>query len=703
MKTPLFNPVLRHGLLLLSLAALLCGLSAGATTPQYMTYQGYLTDQNGTPLATNGPANYSVAFRIWNQPTGTSGLLYGELQTVTVNNGYFSVLLGQGTTYNPGTPDPQPPLSTVFTTNTGAATGRYVELTVKGINGGQDVTLLPRLQLIASPYAFLAAGASALVDGTSGANVISSSGNNVSVSGAVSATSFTGNSVSVSGAITANSFAGNGSGLTSLNAADLIGQVPAASLSGVALLANGNVFTQPQTINASGNLGQADLRLIAGAGNVSRATRLDFLNAPASSSVPQWTMINDYNQSGVNDLRFINDTGNAQMSWLQNGNVGIGTTTPGATLTIQQSNQRSEALRLSGTEYYAGDYDTQGISFLMGVNRLNNRQLWITDSAQVQSPNSNNAVIRIMPNASTIDSVATDGNTLQPLHLGDNTALTLLPNGNVGIGTTSPAEAALEVDSYVSHNIVITSVPISIWAAEYVYGAAFESTSDERIKNIKGQSDSAADLKTLLGIKITDFTYKDTNAKGNRAQKKVIAQQVEQVYPQATSQNTGVVPDIYANAPVKDGWVQLATDLKVGDRVKLIGEKEKGVHEVLEVRAGAFRTDFKPATDKVFVYGREVKDLRAVDYDAIAMLNVSATQELAKRLEKVEARQAHVAELEQKSARVDALEQEVGDLKKLVAQLAADSKSAKLAAASAGSGHAAAEGRQAITTASLGN
>lgn len=42
-------------------------------------------------------------------------------------------------------------------------------------------------------------------------------------------------------------------------------------------------------------------------------------------------------------------------------------------------------------------------------------------------------------------------------------------------------------------------------------------------------------------------------------------------------------------------------DLKVGNRVKLIGEKEDGIHEVLEVKAGAFRTAFKPATDKVFV------------------------------------------------------------------------------------------------------
>lgn len=35
---------------------------------------------------------------------------------------------------------------------------------------------------------------------------------------------------------------------------------------------------------------------------------------------------------------------------------------------------------------------------------------------------------------------------------------------------------------------------------------------------------------------------------------------------------------------------------------------------------------------EVFVYGREVADLRSVDYDAISMLNVSATQELHRKI-----------------------------------------------------------------------
>ncbi|WP_262708345.1 hypothetical protein [Chryseobacterium sp. CH21] len=39
----------------------------------------------------------------------------------------------------------------------------------------------------------------------------------------------------------------------------------------------------------------------------------------------------------------------------------------------------------------------------------------------------------------------------------------------------------------------------------------------------------------------------------------------------------------------------------------------------------------KKLKGKLFVYGTEVSDLRTVDYDALSMLNISATQELVKK------------------------------------------------------------------------
>jgi hypothetical protein len=290
--------------------------------------------------------------------------------------------------------------------------------------------------------------------------------------------------------------------------------------------------------------------------------------------------------------------------------------------------------------------------------------------------------------------------------LGDpNIHATTLLSGFVGIGTTAPGVAldvvgssAVPAPAYTyfgqgSTNLTNIgaggnfSATIRAGGSGQILATFFIATSDERIKNIQGRSDSAADLRKLLDIEVTDFRYKDVVEKGNRPQKKVIAQQVEDVYPQAVSRSTDVVPDIYQKAPINNGWVELATDLKVGDRVRLITEKgHRAIHEVLEVAEDKFRTDFAADGDVVFVYGREVKDFRSVDYEAIAMLNVSATQELNHRLEKQAAdfvaqaeemskQTTRIAELEQdrqaQATRIAELEKQASEIAMLKQQMAA--------------------------------
>lgn len=245
--------------------------------------------------------------------------------------------------------------------------------------------------------------------------------------------------------------------------------------------------------------------------------------------------------------------------------------------------------------------------------------------------------------------------------------------GHVGIGTETPTQARLVVsgigDNHVVGpygylaNLAIGTVgfnggnnstsDVSIYASNAIEGTVFRAFSDERIKNVQGRSNAAADLETLLGLAVTDYTYKDPVTKGAGAQKKLIAQQVEKVFPQAVSRTTDVIPDIFRKATLEDGWVQLETDLKTGERVRLIGEKGEGVYEVLEAQEGRFRTAFQSENKQIFVYGREVKDFRVVDYEAVAMLNVSATQELHRELQ---ARDAEIAALKKQIAASEAHE-----------------------------------------------
>ena len=246
MRTPLLVTALRHSLLLLLLAVALPGF-AQTQTPQLMTYQGYLTDGNGNVLGgTNGAKLYDVVFRLWDVPSGGTigGLdeLYAEIQTVTVNNGYFSVLLGQGNAYN--VEPHSAALSALFATN---AASRYIEITVQGIGvSGANVTLLPRLQLVSAPYAFLAANANTIVSAANGATLLSATpggGGGVTINGTVQAAglnvsgpitnntgptvmgSATATSLNVTGTATASAFAGNGSQLTGIDTNSLVQQV----------------------------------------------------------------------------------------------------------------------------------------------------------------------------------------------------------------------------------------------------------------------------------------------------------------------------------------------------------------------------------------------------------------------------------------------------------------------------------------------
>ncbi|MEZ4849532.1 MAG: tail fiber domain-containing protein [Bacteroidia bacterium] len=242
------------------------------------------------------------------------------------------------------------------------------------------------------------------------------------------------------------------------------------------------------------------------------------------------------------------------------------------------------------------------------------------------------------------------------LHLrkaSETNQLVLDVNGRIGIGTDNPTQAKVVINGSVSSSLSYgwlnssgntggagspNTNPYSLYANERIAASEFNAHSDMRIKNIQGTSNANEDLATLMQIQVTDYTLRDTIAKGKTPQKKVIAQQVADVYPQAVSKNlTEVIPDIYQRAEVKDGWIMLATDLKPGERVKIITENGSDIYEVSMVENNRFQVAESETgtmeTETVFVYGREVNDFHTVDYEALSMLNVSATQEQQRVIE----------------------------------------------------------------------
>jgi Chaperone of endosialidase len=225
---------------------------------------------------------------------------------------------------------------------------------------------------------------------------------------------------------------------------------------------------------------------------------------------------------------------------------------------------------------------------------------------------------------------------------------------NVGIGSYYPLQAKLVVDgsddyTFSSYGFINSSGNTgtgsgnnnySIYASDRIAGTEFNAFSDRRIKRILRGSNSNEDLTTLMKIKITDYKLIDSIAKGNKEYKKVIAQELAEVYPNAVSKMTDVIPNIYKLTSIKDGFVNLENhDLKVGDKVKLIFGDKQELCKVLKTNKNGFYTE-GVSDGAVFVYGKEVNDFHTVDYEALSTLNISATQELVKQLNDLKAQNA---------------------------------------------------------------
>ena len=276
----------------------------------------------------------------------------------------------------------------------------------------------------------------------------------------------------------------------------------------------------------------------------------------------------------------------------------------------------------------------------------------------------------VMGNISTASIEASNGNTtdlgttVYPWkdYYGEGNINLGNPNSRIGVGIAYGANTrgAVEVDAHLAYNgapfnyfipngVNPTGYPIGVfdyytgtdlfaisyWGVGRFMGSGIHIFSDERSKTIHGLSKSSEDLDIINSIEITEFNYLDP-VKGSGKQKKVIAQQVEKVFPNAVSTGSDVIPNIFKESEINSGVIKLESSCKVGDKIQLVYEDlSKEIVEVTACHETKIITSSK-RKGKVFVYGKEVDDYKSVDYDSISMLNVSATQELHKIITKLE-------------------------------------------------------------------
>jgi hypothetical protein len=260
--------------------------------------------------------------------------------------------------------------------------------------------------------------------------------------------------------------------------------------------------------------------------------------------------------------------------------------------------------------------------------------------------------------------------------------MTLVENGNVGIGTTSPSYP-LEITAkrqdlspdipggpaqfYTYYSLKTTG---SIWSEGDVF-----ATSDQRIKeNITEVPDNLS-LQTLRDINCTYYEYKDKISKGNHKTIGFIAQQVKEHMPMAVSTQKNFIPNKLRNIenPV---WTPITVNDKTKYKLTIddLNESQSNVlyrfyvsndhsgkdeikKEIKSLEDDPKSFIFDQSWNNVFLYGKEVNDFHTLDKQKLFALNFSATQEIDRIQQAAEAKitalQNENAELKTKNVELE--------------------------------------------------
>jgi uncharacterized coiled-coil protein SlyX len=592
---------------------------ASAQAPQKMSFQAVIRNSNDALVISK-----AVGMRISVlKGTSTGASVYTETQTPTTNgNGQTSFEIGAGTV-----------VSGNFATINWAA-GPYFIKTETDPTGGTNYTIGGTSQLLSVPYALFSA------NGSSGAS---------------------------------NTWTLNGSDISNTNAGKVgIGtSTPDDKLT---------VKTNPGNFGISHTDGDVTVGTFIGSGY-------------------GW-----FGTKSNHPLAFYTNNSVQQLTLVPNGNFGIGTADPQARLhvagdvKIDGSNTLEFGAGIAGKEVSAGKigykafgtFDALDIAGA-GTSGLNRKiRFWNEGGAEFRgnvgigiAATNNKLQIGSLGNVgySGNDIAIGNGNnatgfaqTDAYLQVASSVDIVFLPRayqgqGRVGINTYAP-RATLDVSDYngmVNPNIdnqyayfaygkdVLTNsfpsykqggvqsatIPdVSIIAAGRIVGTEFNAYSDARIKSVIGVSDAAKDLDMLNAIKITDYTMKDKVKFGNQTFKKVIAQEVEKVYPQVVSKHTDYIPNVYQVASKVEktatGYLLTFADKhnisNTAKNLRILLPEGTQIAEITEIPSDnqvvIKSIDLK--SDKAFVYGEEVNDFRTIDYEGLSTLNISATQELSK-------------------------------------------------------------------------
>jgi len=240
-------------------------------------------------------------------------------------------------------------------------------------------------------------------------------------------------------------------------------------------------------------------------------------------------------------------------------------------------------------------------------------------------------------------------------------AIHIKPTGNLGIGLIDPqfklevASGAGSISSIsykyfnLNNNLTTSTVPIndicakfnsSIWCANSII-----SSSDNRIKKEIVPINNSNALNQILNIQPVKYKYINDIEINNKDSYGFIAQDIKEIIPEAVELKEDVIPNIFKLFTKNDDIIYTNQEdftslLKINDYIECIFENidNKYLIKILDINLNYIKieiTDNKiKDINKIFIIGKKINDFHILNKDYIYTLNISATQELYKLIEK---------------------------------------------------------------------
>ncbi|MEM6800529.1 MAG: tail fiber domain-containing protein [Bacteroidota bacterium] len=331
------------------------------------------------------------------------------------------------------------------------------------------------------------------------------------------------------------------------------------------------------------------------------------------------------------------------------GNLGIGTTAPASLMTVVRTRLPFIPSLTDDTQATFENNGVAGIS-IIGANTARSQILFsdqnsLNPGSLVYQHNSNqlefqtNGSINMMLDSSGYLGIGTL-DPQAPLHISRSSSLD--PENYINGGDNDNVYSSYR-DEYST--LATGSTAYSVIAEERIAANEFNAYSDVRIKQDVEHSNALEDLALIQKLEVKDYSYIDPLKNGSGSKKGFVAQEVKEIFPQATGKRKGVIPNLF-QIPTQAKWQEGKLKIKLalphhlveGNKVRIIsedGEKLYTVSQLIDTQTFVVHSP-EVDTNKLFIYGSEVEDFHTLDYDEIFTLNVSATQALAKKVEQME-------------------------------------------------------------------